>query len=57
MVIIIREYMKIIQIAVSSGDGEIPDIVYALTEDGKIYAMSTGSEKWRKVPEIPNDLI
>jgi hypothetical protein len=42
--------MRIIQIAVSAGTETLPDIVYALTEDGQLYAMSTSTEKWREVP-------
>lgn len=44
----------ITQIAVSSGDEEIPDLLYALANDGTLwYRVMRGNKSWIRIESLP----
>jgi hypothetical protein len=47
--------IKLITVS-SAPDGDYPDVLFAVTEDNKIYKMSVGTtEVWKELPPVPDD--
>lgn len=50
--------MKIIQIAVAAAyDDSVPDILFALTDTGRVFSKPAHTDEWKEVDAIPKHLL
>ena len=47
---------KVVQIAVSAGTPDYPDVIYALTDTGVLWS-ANGEQAWKKLDPVPGTAL